>query len=588
MKSLELFNAVIVDSPQATSSFEIDTEYGFILPCSSGELVSRVRNHFKEYRLKGDALNKTFYSQWSTVKSMTREALAFDQIRHYLSTYGTNFNGEIYLPNSNSGEDLPLKFIMIKTLTKEEAIEKALEMLKSGVALKQETVEDLIDFLSKDLSYRFTGEEGIRNKEANVLLADKFQIYPENPQEFLRYIVYKCTGETLVIKSPEVVDALKASDQYLGDLFRQYGYEKLATIFNRNKAIFLALKSKNRGAVNKISKLSKKHHIPMKEGVLGRVTSILLVKNDQKALEKVNTFQLLRAMNACYTRINGQKDFIYNIRNGKTWMDIENEPNTDVCKRNFKVLLQSLYKKLNYRGKTVYIPQEIEYALPVSQKKFTGNLPFGTRFTLPTFNVGMYWENAWGARDLDLSTVNISGQKVGWNARYDVKGLTYSGDITSAPNGAVEYMRVTDTPGLSALMINVYSGNDESGFKLILGKGSGIKQNYMQDPSRILVEEKSTTVKRNSCIGLISTYKDTPCFYIYQGSINRASVSGEGDKTFGEVLNENFSKMLTLNSLLEGLGAKVVRDRKLLPEDGIDLSIENLEKDTLINLITEK
>jgi hypothetical protein len=49
-----------------------------------------------------------------------------------------------------------------------------------------------------------------------------------------------------------------------------------------------------------------------------------------------------------------------------------------------------------------------------------------------------------GEVDLDLSGLNIAG-KIGWNSAYnqDNGQLMYSGDMTSAPQGAVEYLYAT-------------------------------------------------------------------------------------------------------------------------------------------------
>ena len=92
--------------------------------------------------------------------------------------------------------------------------------------------------------------------------------------------------------------------------------------------------------------------------------------------------------------------------------------------------------------------------------------------------VGIYWEDAWGARDLDLSGLNIAG-KIGWNSDYNQGdgNLMYSGDITSAPNGAVEYLYANK--GLknpTLVQNNVYSGNNNCEYKIIVGKGDKINR----------------------------------------------------------------------------------------------------------------
>lgn len=66
------------------------------------------------------------------------------------------------------------------------------------MALKEETIDDLLHILHHDLEYDFTGKENIRNKEAIIKIADRYDVYPENNVEFLRYVIYKTTKETLI------------------------------------------------------------------------------------------------------------------------------------------------------------------------------------------------------------------------------------------------------------------------------------------------------------------------------------------------------------------------------------------------------
>jgi hypothetical protein len=43
--------------------------------------------------------------------------------------------------------------------------EKCLSLLQSGIALKEETIDDLLHILHTELEYDFTGKENIRNKK---------------------------------------------------------------------------------------------------------------------------------------------------------------------------------------------------------------------------------------------------------------------------------------------------------------------------------------------------------------------------------------------------------------------------------------
>ena len=106
---------------------------------------------------------------------------------------------------------------------------------------------------------------------------------------------------------------------------------------------------------------------------------------------------------------------------------------------------------------------------------------------------------------MDLSGLNIGG-KVGWNASYKQGNgsLLYSGDITSAPNGAVEYLHAAN--GLNAPTLvnnNVYSGKVDCAYKIVIGKGSDIHKNYMMDPNEVFAEIKCSSVQHQTVLGML-------------------------------------------------------------------------------------
>ena len=48
--------------------------------------------------------NSTFYRDWDDVTSKDRFELLVDQLMHYASTYGTDYNGDTYNPNDRDWE----------------------------------------------------------------------------------------------------------------------------------------------------------------------------------------------------------------------------------------------------------------------------------------------------------------------------------------------------------------------------------------------------------------------------------------------------------------------------------------------------
>jgi hypothetical protein len=125
--------------------------------------------------------------------------------------------------------------------------------------------------------------------------------------------------------------------------------------------------------------------------------------------------------------------------------------------------------------------------LPTSEKMFVGNIPTGTRFYGEKLAVGFIGKMH-GGPDLDLSGLNIAG-KIGWNAAYNQADgqLMYSGDMTSAPNGAVEYLYANKGLNTNSGHEQCFHGDANCGYKIVVGKGDHISY-YMMNPNLLLLK----------------------------------------------------------------------------------------------------
>jgi hypothetical protein len=304
MKTLKLFNAVLAKESKGKNPYVAANE-GYIIEPGALYAQDRILAYYAKESLDGNDLNKTFHKSWDIIRKSTRGELAIAQILHYISGYGSKFTEELYIPEETINVPVKITFKVIKAYTKEELTEKCLNLLTSGIALTEETIKDVIDVLDNDLGYVFTGDEGIRNKEALVIIADRFGVYPKDVTEFFRYVIFKATGETLLIKNKELIYDISISTYNPTKVFEDYGLDKLATIFNRFKPLFLAFKKRPLGmsVINKISKLSKKHHTPMVSNPLNLVTSQLLTSEDEHWLENATPYSLFKALSACHDRI---------------------------------------------------------------------------------------------------------------------------------------------------------------------------------------------------------------------------------------------------------------------------------------------
>jgi len=584
MRTLKLFNSVIKKESKETTFI---SEEGYIIEAGAVWAKKEISKYFKKEKLDGYGLNKTFHKSWKKILKSTRTELLMEQIKHYVSTYGSNFQDEIYIPNEVlKVPDLKISFKVVKALSEEEMTQKCLTLLKSGMALKEETINDILSILTDQISYQFTGEERIKNKEAIVKIAERYGVLPTDTLEFFRYILYKTTGESLLIKSKDSIDAIKKSTYNPAIAFEKFGLEKLAEIFNRFKPLFLAYKNKCSKTINKISKLSKVHHKPMVGNPLNLATSILLTDDDQHWLDNATPFALFRALSACKTRMEGQYAYAYRIRNGKSFVKSKNY--SGIVWPNYEFILQHCKNTFDLNGKKFFFPYDVELALPTSEKMYVGNIPTGSKLFGKSLAVGVYWENHWGARDLDLSGLNIAG-KIGWNSKYkqDKGGLMYSGDITDAPKGAVEYLYAQQ--GLKSPTLvknNVYDGEGNCHYKIIVGRGDNINYDYMMNPNNLFVEAKCQSVQRQTILGLLIPDKKEQCFVILNFGAGTTRVSGNSElsMTATKALFQQWSNSITLKEIILELGGEVIADAQ---EADYNFSLDNLEKDSILKVFEE-
>ena len=619
MLSLKLFNAVLVseDAPKSEELFLKDTlRYGFILQPEVAALLSApdVIKYLQRQVLNGEQMNQTFHKSWAKIENSTRAELLAHQLMHYFSTYGLQNLGlyshnTIYIPAEvlevpELKEDLPLK--IIKGYTREELVGKCMELLESGIALKGETIDDILTLLD-ELEYIFTTIDNIKNKEAKLMISDKFGILPSNNTEFIRYLIYKATGSTLLINDRTTLKAIEYSGLDIHDLCMQYGLEKLSESFLRYKNIFLAFKrgqpqgnpyivgklkhlkgsGSNAYIVNRLRRLAKKHHKPMPLDYLNNFTGMIEFDQDElnEQLSKVNNFRKIRLLYALHDRLVDHTAMVYKIRNGKTFVK-EVEYVEKQYKAKYDAVYENLLNNINLAGTKVKYPSGIDYVLPTSEKQFVGNIPSGSYVDIPEdFVAGIYWENDWGANDLDLSGVALS--KVGWNASYNQSGLMYSGDNTSAPNGATECLYVKGELALPhLLMVNLYYGTlDNPKFRFFVAQQDGVSmgsyRDCMVDPNKVVFQTELVMEEGQKTLGIVIPMEKGNRFVLtnYNSGNLRVSMPSDYTNMSRDYLTKSFENRISLRQLLLDAGCEFVEENA-----DIDLSVENLEKGTIMEL----
>ena len=473
--------------------------------------------------------NSTFYKSWSDVTNKTRLELLVDQIMHYMSTYGTDFTAEAYVPNLNPEEPAWNTYKLIVPCTWEELYDKCMQMLVSGVALKSSTVKALTDYI---IAYVKNFEieimvDAIKNREALVILCDALGVLPKDGQKLFAHIMYKATGQTMIVKNRATRNIIKYNVPKVEKLFITLNQKQLialAGVFNRYKELFLAFKNPlTKNVINKISRLSKTHHTPMTRTFWQDVFNMSIEDFNEGAeywLPKATNYKLVQIMQAVRERLlvlAGEGSNLYIIRNGKIFAKSTEVVTTADRKyvnwfHIYNACRKQLVDNLKTKACAVKFPEYYTLMCPTSEKNFVGDFPMGTACKLgPESVVGIYWRNDWGTRDFDLSYQGLDGTSISWCTDYNKDNkIIYSGDLTDAPNGANEVIRFNDDIVTGIMYVNQYWGEQKSKFRLFLGTDNNktpFKQDmskYMVDPNNLKLEaEMNIEDGRQFTLGLV-------------------------------------------------------------------------------------
>ena len=610
-------NHGFVFSPQVIANYE-DEEME--------SLVGIISDHIG---LTPDQMNSSFHKSWGKVRDAPMEQLVFEQLTHYMTTYGYQRLGvydqntvfipaeKLDVPSLNDG----VRLTVIHGFTKAQLKEKLLNLVNSGIAL--DDMEE-IAVIAKHCELNDEEVLSLRNKELRVRLYKQLNLIPEEPLEFLRMAIFETTGQTLLITNNKMIKAIKESNNdYMRDLFDQYddnfGYSRLAEIFLRFKRIFLAFKSFEDmpQIINRISSLSPKNHKRMKYSMLNNITAMISREDPiyksklDEELKNVNIFRKIRLAQSLKYRVTGNQNIMYKVRNGKSFATTMNFKHPKTAKKVYDMILDSIARDMNHlKGKKVYIPSNLIYALPATAKQFVGNIPSGSFVKCGSDMIfGIYWENVEspavhgsytdnnGKRviDLDLHVSAQNAGNIGWDSQYRSANdsILFTGDITDAPFGATELYYVDKKYEDIALITLNYYNYDENvtvPFKIMIADEhpNAFGKNYTIDPNNMKCIIPTEISEKQKVLGL-GMVKDGECrFYFNESGIgNTITTRGEQYMRIARNYLASFStNQIEFNEILERVGAKIVDSPQ--GKGVIDLSPENLQKDTFINLLVKQ
>lgn len=576
------------------------------------------------YGIDAEAINTTFYKDKDIVLGKTRWELFVEQCIHYAGTYGRAAEGKAPLTLIPVQElDVPdVDFSRIKVTVIRLVHEGIIVNLVNHTMLTTKTPSTRIRRAMEALIPLFDAPlEDIRSFELSILAYDYEGVVPVGGINFLRYLVYKTTGNTTVVNNVRTAKLIRAkANGQTVDYFRRANMVSLAEIFLRYKNLFLAFKAHPGCApyINRLRRLADTYHKPLSDIAVKNYIQLVLtgrLKQARTLIPNMDNRELVKIMNAISTRTNMGavgKPGVFNIRNGRSYCKANAfkglpKESINVLNNEFDWLLDRLTQRLKktLEGKTFYIPDYVEYTVPTTEKQFVGNIPWGTVFSGKkgdSTTVGIQWinpnDNEWV--DLDLHAFTADGRHFGWNSSYYSFGgeCVYSGDMTNAPAplGAAEAFWVRGMGVPVFFDVSKYRGPDKMKFKLALSTedlSNRKKGQYAMDPNELAFAPIPLQFDDTTNLGL--GYLIGNDFYVFSGCVSNGRVPSGNFAEYLEGVMYQQSNKAQLSILLEWCGARVigsVEEKETLEGEGgtrvIDLSPENLTASTLLDIVDGK
>lgn len=634
---LALFKAVPGDTMDdnmpdiAMASLEDCILHGFIFINQHGKVLSFVTMPLfvladEAYGIDKEINNQTFWKSFERVRDMDPREYVTAQILHYFSTYGMETLGLKACPAVPVQDlDIPDTMLPYKRLTVLRLVSGSdmAQMINNYALHTVSPSKTRIEQFKPLMEYLTVRTDDIKSFELQVIQHDNKGTVPANPQTFLRYLVYKITGQTLIIKNRAMRKAIENAVMDHTKVMLPYQYlsradlTSLASIFFRYKPIFLSFKKFPDCApiVNRIRRLADTYHTPLSDVSVQNFSTLVLAnrwRDVETVMNKASNRELVKLYNFLCLRSTNRKDVpgIYNVRNGRTFVR-SNVPSRNVeeaymLTQGVRMVRCELLNRLSaVRGKMFYMPDYIDYAVPVTEKQFIGNIPWGSQ--LLTFNAneafttGVSWFDQKNTRvDIDLH-LNSATTHFGWNSRYtDGRDIIYTGDMTAAPLplGAAEAYYFKPGNDKFILSVNLYSGPADTEFKMYMSSKKPLVpachgwsyDQFTFDPAEAMfapIPMKFHEDSRAMNLGLFAREN----FYFYGGAISHGVVPSSNYGDFIDGLVAKLDNTLLMRDLLNNCGALMVTEKDIAEMDDeqkanvISLAPEDLTATTLLDII---
>ena len=556
---------------------------------------SIARRAISFYGYNNEAFNRTLIESFAAVANMSREEFYSTQILHYLTTYGTNFTTPFVVGERTftPEETKALKITIIRAESASRSLERINELFATTVAPKAQNIH----YYRALAPLTTIAPEEVKSRELMIMMCAERDIKPSDPETLFRYLVYRATKETLIIKNKNLINIIKRAARNNIELINSLTEDEmkaLASIFYRYKPLFLAFKTPETASViNKIRRLAVKYHKPQSANTIKNFVN--LSSEEQTAIiARATNRELIKLYNALAVP-SGTR--LFQIRNGKIWVREEEKVSLDIFDkiRAATAIGIELRKRLkNYRGMTVYIPRGISYAVPYSEKQFSGVIPWGTAIGATdkenAFTIGVHWVNDpdESGCDLDLHA-HTPTRHFGWNGNYmsgDDDEIIYSGDMTNAPapKGAAESFYINNVNEPVILTLNAFKANKNKQFQFFMTEGNDdeMRERATFDASKLISAPLPLAFADKDSLSLGIFNNKT--FYVYGGNIAEGAVPSRDYPKFIEALLNRMTNTYRFEALAVALKINIVHEA---PKDTpfLDLSPEALTVNTLLDFV---
>ena len=545
------------------------------------------------YGYNNETFNRTLIESFATVANMSRDEFYLTQILHYLTTYGTNFTTPFVVGarTFTPEETKALKITIIRAESASRSLERINELFATTVAPKAQNVH----YYRALAPLATIAPEEVKSRELMIMMCAERSIRPSDPETLFRYLVYCATKETLIIKNKSLIGMIKRAAHNNIELINSLTEDEmkaLASIFYRYKPLFLAFKTPETASViNKIRRLAVKYHKPQSANTIKNFVN-LSSKEQATIIARATNRELIKLYNALAVPSDIR---LFQIRNGKIWVREEEKEGKvfdKICAAS--AIGVELHKRLkNYRGMTVYIPRGISYAVPYSEKQFSGAIPWGTAIGATdkenAFTIGVHWVNDpdESGCDLDLHA-HTPTRHFGWNSDY-ISGdgeIIYSGDMTNAPapKGAAESFYINNVNEPVILTLNAFNAKSNKQFQFFMTEGEDdkMRERATFDASKLISAPLPLAFADKSSLSL--GIFDNKTFYVYGGNVAEGAVPSRDYPKFIEALLNRMSSTYRFEALASALKINIVHEA---PKDTpfLDLSPEALTVNTLLDFV---